>query len=826
MQHWLERRLGEPTEAQRLAWPTLAAEKNLLLCSPTGSGKTLAAFVPILDRLLNESPRGGVRCLYLAPLKALANDVRKNLKAFLWGMEKSLCEKGVGSPEAKDSRPPVRIRIGLRTGDTSAALRRRQRDEPPEILLTTPESLAVLLSQSWAGTFFSSLRWVVIDEVPALAASKRGCDLSLSLERLTHLTGSELQRIGLSATCTPAVEAARFLVGLGRSCTIAQVGERAPLLLTIELLAEGPSFVNALVARLERELIANGSTLIFTNARPLAERLAWRLRQVYPCWHEQIAVHHSALSASRRRQVERALKQGRLRAAISSTSLELGMDIGTVEGVVLVHPPGGVIRLLQRVGRSGHAPGLPRRGLILTAGTAELLQASVTAASGRLGGLEPLQTPAQPLDVLCQHLAGMAAAGSWGGDEAFELVRRAYPYRDLSRADFDACLDYLSGRRRDGRAWLPPRLRWEGDTFTVVDAGTARLLRRNFGTIVTEEERTVRMCSGLTLGQLEQGFAEQLLPGERFLLDGRCLEYCRREGSHLLVEEVAGRPQVPRWGTDGWPLSPEVARRWYLFRVQAGEALRSGPEKLLVLLHQDFSLEGPEAAALVSLFEKQERFSEIPDRRTFLIEGVPRQDAIDYFLHTPLNGAANGALAQVLVHRLRKDFGWTVPSLAANLGLMLGLPEEMAAADWRKLLSREEFDADLDQALAESATLRARFQRVALTGMMLLRHPLGRRRRVGGPGWGERLLFDQIRSADSGFVLLRQAEQEVRREVYDAAAAGFFLEELAGMTLHCRRLGHISPFAEGWRGMTEPREAVETPAEALERLQAILCGMK
>jgi ATP-dependent Lhr-like helicase len=430
---WLAHHLGEPTLAQRLAWPALAAGKNLLLCAPTGGGKTLAAFLPLLGELLTGPPVRGVRCLYLAPLKALGNDARKNLCAHIEGIRRFLPE-GFGN-----------VRVGLRTGDTSARVRQEQRLDPPEILLTTPESLAVLLSQEWAAELFANLRCVVVDEVHALAANKRGCDVSLSLERLTRLVRGELQRVGLSATCAPAAEAARFLVGAGRPCAVARVPETARLQLTVEPLPEGTAFLAALVTRLERELRGNRGTLIFTNARGLAERLSWALRRRFPEWVDEIAVHHSSLAAERRRAVERALKRGELRAVVSSASLELGIDIGSVDGVVLVHPPGDVVRLSQRVGRSGHGPGLPKRGLVLTANAGELLEAAVMAASTRSAQCELLCVADHPLDVLCQQLLGMAAARSWTADEAFAMVRRAHPYRELPRDDFDACLDYLSG---------------------------------------------------------------------------------------------------------------------------------------------------------------------------------------------------------------------------------------------------------------------------------------------------------------------------------------------------------------------------------------------
>ncbi len=816
---WLAEQVGEPTLAQRLAWPALTAGKNLLLCAPTGGGKTLAAFLPFLGELLTGPPIRGVCGLYLAPLKALGNDARKNLCAHVEGIRRFLPE-GFGN-----------VRVGLRTGDTPARERQDQRIDPPEILLTTPESLAVLLSREWAAEMFGNLRWVIVDEVHALATNKRGCDLTLSLERLAHLVDGDLQRVGLSATCAPAAEAARFLVGVGRPCAIARVADTARLDLTVEPLPEGSAFLAALVTRLERELRASRSTLVFTNTRGLAERLSWALRRRFPEWAEEIAVHHSSLAAERRRAVERGLKGGELRAVVSSASLELGIDIGSVDGVVLVHPPGDVVRLLQRVGRSGHGPGLPKRGLVLAANAGELLEAAVTAAATRSAQCEALCVPDHPLDVLCQQLLGMAAARPWTADEAFALARRAHPYRHLTRDDFDACLDYLSGRRREKgtrafSAWLPARLAWDGDEFCICDARTAKLLRRNAGTILADEPRAVRLLDGTAVGEVEEPFAERLNPGDRFLLDGRCLEYRRAGDRALLVEEVVGRPVAPRWGADGWPLSAELARRLYLLRVQAAEALRGGRAALAALLRDDCDLADEAAALLVAHFERQECVSEVPDATTCLIEIVPRQGAADHYLHTPLNRAGNDALARVAVLRLARDDGRAAQSLVTDLGLMVSVAGgEVGPDDWRRLLAAEGFDADLSAALRDSAAVRTRFQRVAQTGLMLLRNPLGRKPRVGGRDWGGRRLFDKVRRGDPDFVLLRQAEREVRRDVCDGQAAGCFAAELPRWALRCRRLAHVSPFVEAWGPVDAgPAEAVETPDEALRRLHAALMG--
>jgi ATP-dependent Lhr-like helicase len=843
---WFQERHGTPTAAQRLAWPALLDGKHLLLAAPTGTGKTLAAFVPILQDLLAGTPSSGVRCLYVAPLKALLNDVRKHLRAACRGVRAFL-------PEVQGI-----LRVELRTGDTSAHSRRHLRLTPPDVLLTTPESLAVLLSQPVAATLFAGLRWVVVDEVHALAGNKRGADLALSLERLEALAGTEPQRVGLSATCSPLDETARFLVGAGRRCSIAHVADTTPLQLLVEPLpvaSLGPAggFLNLLVERLGPEVRANRSTLVFANTRNLAERLSWALRHRCPDLDGLIAVHHSALAALRRRRIEHRLKRGRLRAVVSSTSLELGIDIGSVDLVVLVHPPGGVVRLLQRVGRSGHAPSGTRRGLVLTATAAELLEAAVTAASGRSAQAEPLRVPSAPLDVLCQQLLGMAASRPWSADEAFALVRHAYPYHELDRRDFDDCLRYLSGRTTrpaateaaDEADWLPARLRWDDDVFRLCDGRTARVVRRNLGTILAEEATPVLLDaaaaagssdalpppefppSPVPIGQVDEAFADRLQPGARFLLDGRCLEFRRREAGALLVQEVVGRPTMPRWTGDALPLSTELARRLYLLRLQARDALLHGPATLRDLLGQEYALPAAAADELVAYFQRQECVSEVPDAATCLAEAVDTEAGSDYYVHTPLNRAGNDALARVAVLRLARDHGRSATSLVADLGfaLLLRAGTDLPPETLRALLSADDFERDLDTALAASETLRERFRRSAVIGLMLLRNPLGPRRRVGGPDWAERRLFDQVQTADPDFVLLRQARREVRTEACDAAAARGFLEELPRLRLCCRRLLQPSPFVEAWTQLAAgPVESVASPDEALRRLHATLTG--
>jgi ATP-dependent Lhr-like helicase len=707
----------------------------------------------------------------------------------------------------------AQVRLGLRNGDTAPQRRRRHLIRPPQILFTTPESLAILLSQSAGRAMFGSLRWVIVDEVHALVGNKRGVDLALSLERMEEFVqagqGRGLQRIGLSATCTPLELAARFLVGVDRLCTIARVPDAGKLDLTIEPLpAEDATgrrgFMARLLDRLHPVLKQQKTTLIFTNIRSLAERVIWGLRRRYPRHAQRFAVHHSALALDVRRRAERRLKQGKLRAVVSSTSLELGVDIGSVECVVFVHPPGGVVRLLQRVGRSGHGPGLPRRGLLLTAGAADLLEATVTAASCHAGQLEPLRDTPLALDVLCQHLVGMAMGQAPSWDQAYRLVRRAWPYRDLSRADFQCCLDYLSGRHQDGREWLPPR-------FTIVQEKTARLLRRNLGTILAEDATAVRLrlpqVDELTqqrlsvpVGSLDESYVDHLQPGDRFLLDGRCFEFQKMQDQAVLVDEALALPLVPRWVGAGWALSAELASRLFTFRQRLAEALREGTQEMERILAGEFHLGLAAQAELIDLFLAQERCSEIPALGALLIEGCRAEHGVAYCFHTPLSRSGNDSLARVLAWRLQQTHGWLVDIVVADLGFMLApaTPASLGPEDWRELLNPEDFTFDLDQALRDSPSLRERFARVATTGLMLLRQGWGRRRKVGGHAWAQRRLFDQTRAADPSFLFLRQAEAEMKHSSCDGSAAAAYVARVPKMDVRCRWLAEISPFAAAW----------------------------
>ncbi len=796
---WFRANVGEPTAIQRGAFAIVARGQSALLSAPTGTGKTLAGFLPLVDRLPTPLPEGIVG-LVITPLKALAADQFKNLAQVIEAV----------APH---------VRFGVRTGDTSPPQRRQQKLVPPHLLWTTPESLAVLLTQDEFRRQVASLRWVVIDEVHALAANKRGVDLSLSLERLEELThggpmqGGPLQRVGLSATCEPLDRIARFVVGTERECQVVHIPHAAAFDLAIEPLPTSMSlgvqtgFIARLVDRLLGELAVNRTTLIFANTRNVCERIGWALKRRLPEKADEIATHHSSLAPGRRREIEARLKDGKMAAVVSSASLELGIDIGSVDGVVFVHPPGGVGRLLQRLGRAGHRPGALKRGLLVCSHPSEILEAGVTATSGRLRQIEPIAIPDHPLDVLCQQLVGMGIGRAWSRESAFALVRRAFPYRELSADDFDACLRYLRGQRPDGTTWLPARLDEIDGQFTVASRRTAKLIGRNLGTIVAEEPRLVRIDGddGFVIGELDETYANTLHPGDRFLLDSRCLTLTRANGREMIVRETPGAPLVPHWYGGGVRIPEELARRLYDLRAEAAEALRDGPAALQTHLLRELGLGGRACLQLAAFLQAQDAVSEIPQRQSVLIEAIDRGFGFEYDLHTPLHSAGNEAIARILQRRLHREFGGKVMTIAVTLGITLFHESDTPLDEnaWRRLLDATDFAHELDDIVCGCDLTRSRFADIARTGLMVLRQPLGGPRKVGGRDWVERRLFDQVAVVDPEFALLRQARRETLATACAAEPARRHLESIAALPIQIRYLTEASPIAAAWLDVGE-----------------------
>jgi ATP-dependent helicase Lhr and Lhr-like helicase len=824
---------GGPTPAQAMAWPAIASGEHLLLVSPTGTGKTLAAFLAILDALYREHDAGalapGLRCVYVSPLRSLGYDIERNLSAPLEAIRRAL---------GLDASP---VRVGVRTGDTTAHQRRRLRDEAPHVLITTPESLSLLLSQPPWHDHWRGVRHLIVDEVHALVPTKRGADLAVSLERLSARAGRDPCRVGLSATCRPAEPVARFLVGPSRACRVVEppTAGLPPLELEVESLIgadEAPHrglTYRRLLRRLGRAIERNRTTVVFANTRALAEKVTHDLRRMPDLGPGAVAAHHSALDARRRREVEEALKSGGLKAVVTSTSLELGVDIGTADLAVQVGLPGGVSRCVQRVGRSGHRVGASSRGLLLAATAAELAGAVVTAEAARAGRVEPLRTIRAPLDVLCQQLIGMACGGEWAADDAFALVRRSAPMAELSRDDFDACLAFLAGdlpappgafEPEPGAAprWTSPRIWKKGGLFGVRSRRVVRWFWSNVGTIASEESVRV-VAEGEEVGTLEGAYAERLQAGDRFVLDGRALEFRRIEGTVLRASPTGGEPSLPRWSSDRQALSAELALELARFRDESARRLSDGPEALASWLREAHRLGPLAVAVLVGLFEAQEQHSEVPGPGVLLVEESPHEEGYAYTFHAPLGRSACEALGRATAARLGRRFGRDQMLVVADLGWSILLPggAKLGADEVEPLLSPVGFADDVLEGLDRGELLARRFRHVAGTALMVLRNPEGGRRRVGGLLWVSNRLYPLVKAACPDHPLLRETRREVLDDLLDAPTA---LDWLASRpTVRFRTLAGLSPFAAAWidPGQAEPLR-FETAAEALKRLHARL----
>ena len=800
---WCDVHLGVPTPPQVQALPLALAGRSALICSPTGTGKTLAAFLPVMSRLAERRDADELFarpfCIYISPLRALGYDVEHNLRRPL--REMGLLERP-NSERAVKRRGRIRehfVRTGVRTGDTPVEERRLMMARPPHVLITTPESLALMLAMETYRKTLTAVETVVIDEVHALAGNKRGAQLSLLLESLEEIVAAPLRRVGLSATVAPLDRIASFVAGGERDCAIVDCrGLRA---IEIDVIAPfaGAMAPLATAARAAYTLTEGvRTTLVFTNVRSQAERVAHEMEAAgesadeidvletvkeKPARDRRIGVHHSALEKNVRHRVESQLRDGSLRTVVCSTSLELGVDIGFIDRVLILGGARGMTPMLQRIGRAGHRPGAVATGIVIAQDRDDIIEAAATKRCIADGVIEELALPEAPLDVLAQWLVGSVTYDRrLPIAEALAIARRAAPYRDLTEADLRACVAYLSGGGAGNDPAHVRRIGADADAIYGLGREPSAAFFENVGTIPDEQTVGVASKGGARIGRLDEIFAASLKEGDVFLLDGRTLRVKEIGSGGLQVEPFVGRPNVPQWSSHlkGIPLA--LSREIGVLRRGVADRLETaGAHGALAYLRGRYALEGVEAAHVVRYIAQQLALSELPDDRRPIVEIYTMDARQTAVFHTCAGRRVNETLARIVGARISRQFKMNTHLTTDDNGFLVTLPPHRRIADdlWATMLRTADFDADLLAGLRSSNLLRWQFRYVANTGLLVLRRAGGTTIRRGAANWNAQKIFDRLFEADRNFPLIRETLRVVTRDLLDAPGARRYLEGLA-----------------------------------------------
>jgi ATP-dependent Lhr-like helicase len=761
---WFEQAFAGPTPAQERGWPAIARGGNTLIQAPTGSGKTLAAFLYGIDRLTPD-PGQGLRLLYVSPLKALNYDIERNLRGPL---------AGLGSE----------LRVGVRTGDTPQKERTAMVRKPPDILITTPESLFLLLT-SQARETLRSIETVIVDEVHAVAGTKRGAHLALSLERLDRLVGRPVQRIGLSATQRPLEEIGRFVSG-GREIELVDAGRAKELDLKVVVPLDDmrePEEQQSIWPSIYPEILelvrAHRSTIVFVNNRRLAERLALRLNELA---EEEIArAHHGSLAREQRTEVEELLKLGRIPCLVATSSLELGIDMGAVDLVIQVESPKSVARGLQRIGRAGHELGAVSVGRIFPKFRADLLESAVVVRRMLDGAIEETKIPRNPLDVLAQQIVAICADEEISVEELHALVRGAYPFADLSRIQLENVLDMLDGRYpSDEFAELRARVVWDRTCGLVRGRqGARRLAVTNAGTIPDRGLFGVHLVDGGgRVGELDEEMVYEARAGQTFLLGASTWRIEEITRDRVLVSPAPGVPgAVPFWKGEG------VGRPYELGEAigAASRELVALPEaKALAKLRDEHSLDERAARNLLTfLGEQQAATGAVPSDRTVVVERF-RDEIGDWRLCilTPFGGRVHAPWALALGARLRESLGLEAQAIWSDDGIAIHLPDADAPPPIDDvLLEPEQIEELVTRELGDTALFGARFRENAARSLLIPRRRPGERT----PLWQQRLKAQsllQVARRYPAFPVVLETYRECLQDVFDLPSLKRLLQGL------------------------------------------------
>ncbi len=744
---WFGERFDGPTPPQAAGWGHIAEGRDTLIAAPTGSGKTLAAFLWSINALVETATAGtlfdATTVIYISPLKALGNDIQKNLQEPLAGIQRLAASDGVSLPE---------IRVAVRSGDTPARERGLMVRRPPHILITTPESLYILLTAERSRAFLRTARTVIVDEIHAIAGDKRGAHLALSLERLDALTGTRCQRIGLSATQKPIEEIARLLVGTARvtpngapDCSIVDVGHRRPWDLSIDVPGQplGPIATHEMWAEVYDRIAdlarSHRTTLVFTHTRRLVERVAHHLTQ--RLGEGKVAAHHGSLARHIRLDAEQRLKSGELPVVVASASLELGIDIGDIDLVCHLGAPRSVASLLQRVGRSGHWLGSIPKGIIFPMTRDDLVQSAAAVRAVRAGELDRVFIPEQPLDILAQQIVAIAASQEIGEEALWELVRRAYPYRHLPRSEFDQVVEMLSEGVATARGRQSAHLHRDRVHGVLRGRRGARLAAITSGGAIpdTADYDVIVEPTGTFVGKVNEDFAIESIAGDIFLLGNSSWQIKRIEAGRVRVEDAHGaRPSIPFWLGEAPGRTRELSAAVSDLREQVAARLGGGlgdgfsnREEAIGWLMAEAGVDRPGAEQIATyIAETVAALGCVPTQQTIVAERFfDEAGGTQLVLHTPFGSRVNRAWGLALRKRFCLTFDFELQAAATDDGIVLSLGEQHSfpLETVFSFVRPGTLDGDLTQAMLASPMFTNRWRWNVTRALAILRHQGGRR---------------------------------------------------------------------------------------------------
>lgn len=785
VEEWFFSRFKDFSNAQKYGVININNRKNILISAPTGSTKTLTAFLSIINYLVQltrkEELDNRVYAVYCSPLKALSNDIYVNLEQPLEQIRNIANEKGIKLQE---------IRVGLRTGDTSIKERAEMAKNLPHILVTTPESIAIILNSPKFIEKLNLLEFIVIDEIHSLAENKRGVHLSLSLERLQEISVIPLTRIGLSATVAPLENIAKFLVGTERECLIAivestkeiELDVSSPIKNILEISEEG---LNKNLYNLLDELIQkNKTTLIFTNTRAATERLVHRLKEEFPKkYGENIGAHHSSLSKDHRYDIETRLREGKLKVVVCSTSLELGIDIGFIDLVILLGSPKSVSKAIQRIGRAGHQLHSTPKGKFIVSDFDDMVECSVILKNSKENIIDKVHIPENCLDVLSQQIFGMSINKIYNVEDLYKIIKQSYCYRDLLREDFLAVLSYLAGEYKVQINNLYPKIWYDRENNTIGKRGKlARVIYlTNIGTIPDEGFISVLDRSGNMIGKIDELFLEKIKKGDIFVLGGKSYKFLYVRGMKAVVTPSSSPPTIPSWFSEILPLSFTTAMEIQKFRRKMDEKFRKNKKEaeILEFLKEYCYLNDSASLTLLDYFKRQWKYSKIPHEKKIIIETY-RADKTYIIFHGVFGRRVNEALSRSLAYiiaSIRKrdveigvgDNGFFITGKELNID---------SIEKGFKKIKKEDLRRILEESIEKSEIFKRRFRHCAGRSLMILRNYKGDKKSVGRQQMSSHFLLSAVLKISKEFPIIKETKREILEDYMDLKNTEKIIEQV------------------------------------------------